>query len=170
MMSFLRPGGLEPARLLCPWDSPGKNTGSGCRLLLQRIFPTQGSNLHLLHWQADSLPPSHLGRACRLLSSGEPWVGSEPWRPRRKQGPGDGSQPLPPRGPQPARTTLPTPGGCFLTTSWVLALLPERSWCRDVLLLLRLASDSAQDRALLEADAAHVQGLRRGRDGVSQRG
>ena len=48
-----------PARLLCPWDSPGKNTGVGCHFLLQRIFPTQGSNpclLRLLHWQAGSLP------------------------------------------------------------------------------------------------------------------
>ena len=35
-------------RLLCPWDSPGKNTGMGCYALLQGIFPTQGSNLHLL--------------------------------------------------------------------------------------------------------------------------
>ena len=26
-----------------------------------RLFLTQGMNLHLLHWQADSLPPSHLG-------------------------------------------------------------------------------------------------------------
>ena len=46
-------------RLLCPWDSPGKNTGAGCHFLLQGIFLTQGSNLHLLHllhWQADSLP------------------------------------------------------------------------------------------------------------------
>ena len=30
-------------------DSPGKNTGAGCHFLLQGIFPTQGSNLHLLH-------------------------------------------------------------------------------------------------------------------------
>ena len=29
-----------PARLLCPWDSPGRNTGMGCRFLLQGIFPT----------------------------------------------------------------------------------------------------------------------------------
>ena len=46
---------LQPARLLCPWDSPGKNTGVGCHFLLQRIFPTQGRNLHLLnflHWHA----------------------------------------------------------------------------------------------------------------------
>ena len=32
------------ARLLCPWDSPVKNTGVGCHFLLQQIFPTQGSN------------------------------------------------------------------------------------------------------------------------------
>ena len=51
--------GLEPIRLLCPWDSPGKNTGVGCCFLLPGILPTQGSNPHLLcllHWQADSLP------------------------------------------------------------------------------------------------------------------
>ena len=34
----LRPPGLQPARLLCPWDSPGKNTGVGSHSLLQRIF------------------------------------------------------------------------------------------------------------------------------------
>ena len=38
-----------PARLLCPWDSPGKNTGVGCHALLQEIFPTPGSNLRLLY-------------------------------------------------------------------------------------------------------------------------
>ena len=38
----------------------GKNTGMGCHFLLQRIFLTQGSNLHLLCWQVDSLPLSHL--------------------------------------------------------------------------------------------------------------
>ena len=36
--------------------------GEGCHLLLQGIFPTQGLNLYLLHWQMDSLPLSHLGR------------------------------------------------------------------------------------------------------------
>ena len=55
----LRPHGLAP-RLLCPWDSPGKNTGVGCHFLLQGIFLTQGSNLHLLHWQTDSLPLAKL--------------------------------------------------------------------------------------------------------------
>ena len=48
-----------PHQLLSPWNSPGKNTGVGCCALLQGIFLTQGSNLHLLHllhWQAGSLP------------------------------------------------------------------------------------------------------------------
>ena len=39
---------------------PDKNTEVGCHFLLQGIFPTQGSNPHLLHWQSDSLPWSHL--------------------------------------------------------------------------------------------------------------
>ena len=43
-----------------PWDSLGKNTGVHCDFLFQ-IFLTQGSNMHLLHWQVDSLPLSHLG-------------------------------------------------------------------------------------------------------------
>ena len=49
----------------CPWDFPGKNTGVSCHFLLQGIFPTQGSNprlLHLLHWQADSLPLAPPGK------------------------------------------------------------------------------------------------------------
>ena len=50
---------LQPTRLLCPWNFPGKNIGAGCHFLLQGIFPTHGSNLGLfrfLHWQVDSLP------------------------------------------------------------------------------------------------------------------
>ena len=38
-----------PARLLCPWDSPGKNTGGGSLSLLQGILPTQGTNPGLQH-------------------------------------------------------------------------------------------------------------------------
>ena len=40
----LRPHGLQPARLLCPWYSPGKNNGVRCNALLQGIFLTHGSN------------------------------------------------------------------------------------------------------------------------------
>ena len=42
-------------RFFCPWNFPGKNSGVGCHFLLQGFFPTQGSNLRLLHWQVDSL-------------------------------------------------------------------------------------------------------------------
>ena len=41
--------GLQPSRLLCPWHSPGKNTGVRCHALLQGIFLTQGSNPGLPH-------------------------------------------------------------------------------------------------------------------------
>ena len=44
MSDSLRPHGLQPIRLLCPWDSPGKLPCSR-----QRIFPTQGLNLQLLN-------------------------------------------------------------------------------------------------------------------------
>ena len=53
----LRPHGLQPSRLLCPWDFPSN-------FLLQGTFLIQRSNSYLpclLHWQMDSLPLSHLG-------------------------------------------------------------------------------------------------------------
>ena len=58
-LTLCDPRGLQPTRLLCPWNSPGKNTGVGCYFRLQEIFLTQGSNphlFHLLHWQAGSSP------------------------------------------------------------------------------------------------------------------
>ena len=61
----------EP-RLLCPWDSLGKNTGVGCHALLHGIFPIHGSNpclLNLLHWQAGSLPLVPTGKPILLLFS-----------------------------------------------------------------------------------------------------
>ena len=66
----LQPCGLWAARLLCPWDSPGTNTGVGCHFLLQGIFLTQGLNLcllHLLHWQVGSLPLVSPGK-CPFLA------------------------------------------------------------------------------------------------------
>ena len=59
----LQPHGLQPTRLLCGYNFPGKNTGVDCHFLLQRNFPNQGSDsrlLPLLHWQAGSLPLHHL--------------------------------------------------------------------------------------------------------------
>ena len=70
------PFGLWPTRLLCPWDVLGKSTGVGCHFLLQGIFPSQGSNPHLLcllHWQVDSLPTEPSGKPlntkCHMLFS-----------------------------------------------------------------------------------------------------
>ena len=57
--SFCNPMDCSPPRLLWPWDFSGKNNWIGCHFLLQCVFLTQGSNLHLpclLHWQAGSLP------------------------------------------------------------------------------------------------------------------
>ena len=59
MSNSLQHYGLGSTRLLCPWDSPGRNTGKGCHFLLQGIFLTQGSNprlVYCLHWQLHSLP------------------------------------------------------------------------------------------------------------------
>ena len=64
-----QPHGLEPTRLLCPWNFPGKNTGVGCHLLLQGIFLIHGMNpylLHLLYWQVDSLPTVPPGKPTKL--------------------------------------------------------------------------------------------------------
>ena len=58
---------LQPARLLRPWDFPGKYTGVACHFLLQGIFPDQGLSPSLLHWKADSLPLSHQGSSLQCL-------------------------------------------------------------------------------------------------------
>ena len=49
LSNSLRPNGLQPARLLCPWGSPGKDTGVGCHALLQRwTLQIAFENLHRL--------------------------------------------------------------------------------------------------------------------------
>ena len=73
MSDSLWPHGLQPARLLCPSDFPGKNTGVHCHFLLQGIFPTRdwtcvsciaGSLLHRkqihYHWGTREAPTSML--------------------------------------------------------------------------------------------------------------
>ena len=61
--------GLQPTRLLHPWDSPGKNPGVGCHLLLQGISLAQGSNLGLLHCRQILCHLSHQGRHKVTLGS-----------------------------------------------------------------------------------------------------
>ena len=85
----------SPARLLCPWDFPGKNTGVGCHSLLQGIFQTpriepaspvspalQTDSLLLKPFQIDSGKKS----AWQHLTMQEMWVQSlDPEYPLQKE-------------------------------------------------------------------------------------
>jgi len=75
----------DPTRLLCPWDSPGKNTGVGCRALLQGNLPTPGTEPRSPAFQADSLLSEPPGKPMNtgvgtlsLLQSDLPDPGIEP--------------------------------------------------------------------------------------------
>ena len=74
------PGSEEP---LSPWNFPGKSTGEGCHSLLQGIFPTQGSNLGLMHCRQTLYHLSHQGSPpgmqCRRLWFNS-WIGKIQWR------------------------------------------------------------------------------------------
>ena len=63
-VGLCHPYRLQPSRILCPWDSPGKNTAVGCHFSSPGGLPDPGidpSLLQLLLWQVDSLQLSHLG-------------------------------------------------------------------------------------------------------------
>ena len=53
---------LQPARLLCPWNSPGKSTGVGCHSFLQGHLPNPGIGPGSSSLQADSLPSEPPGK------------------------------------------------------------------------------------------------------------
>ena len=57
----VQPHGLQPTKLLCPRNFPGKNTQVGCHSLLQGIFPIQRSNPRLLHCRQILYCLSHQG-------------------------------------------------------------------------------------------------------------
>ena len=86
-LTLCNPIGCSPPGSSVLGDSPGKNTGVSCHALLQEIFPTQESNprlLHLLHWQAGSLPlvPSEKPQMKLFPSPGDlPDPGIEPTSP-----------------------------------------------------------------------------------------
>ena len=63
-LTLCNPRDCSPAGSSVPGIFQARNTGVGYHFLLQGIFPTQESKLHLLHlllWQVDSLPLAHLG-------------------------------------------------------------------------------------------------------------
>ena len=43
MSDSSRPHGLQPTRLLCPWDFPGKSTGVGCHCLLHIVCKSRNT-------------------------------------------------------------------------------------------------------------------------------
>ena len=61
MSDSSRPHGLQLSRLLCPWDSPGKNNGVGYHFLSQWTFPTQRLNPDLPHCRQILYHQSHQG-------------------------------------------------------------------------------------------------------------
>ena len=58
---FVMPWTVASQEFLCPWNSPGKNTGVRCHFLLQGIFLTQVLNLGLLHYKEILYRLSHQG-------------------------------------------------------------------------------------------------------------
>ena len=76
----LWPHGLWPARLLCPWDSPGKSTALGCQNLPQGIFRTQALTScllfcrHVLYHLSQHGSPRILELVAYLFSRGTSWL------------------------------------------------------------------------------------------------
>ena len=60
--SLCHPMDYSPPGSFYQWNFPGENTEVDYHFLLQGIFQTHGSNLQLLHWQADCLPLCCQGR------------------------------------------------------------------------------------------------------------
>ena len=81
----LWPHELQPTRLLCPWDSPGKNTGMCSQSLLQGIFPNQGSNPGLPHCRQILYQLSHKGSPRILEWVAYPFSSGFSW-PRNQTG------------------------------------------------------------------------------------
>ena len=74
-----QPLGLQPGRLLCPWDSPGRNTGVGRHALLKGIFQNQGSNSDLPHCRWILYRLSHQGSPRILEKVAYPFSRESPW-------------------------------------------------------------------------------------------
>ena len=65
-LTLLQPHGLEPTRLLCPWDFPDKNTRVCCHSLLQGMFPTTPTSPAFTGGFFTTEPP---GKPCSAHSS-----------------------------------------------------------------------------------------------------
>ena len=111
----------QSARLLCPWDFPGKNTGVGCQCLLQGIFPTQDwTHISCIgRWILYHTPPGKPHRVFLLFSHSVM------------------PDSLQPHGLQHARLpcSKPSPGVCSNSCSLSWWCHPTISSCHPLLLL-----------------------------------
>ena len=71
MSNSLQHYGLQPARLLCQWNFPGKNTRVSCHALLQGIFLTQGSSLCFLQCRENLFITEPPGKLHKLKSASD---------------------------------------------------------------------------------------------------
>ena len=108
------------ARLLCPWDSPGKNTGVDYHSLLQGIFLDPGIEPGSLALQADSLPseppgkPGRVSKGCKCSEEGATWMlWWSPW--------------VPPRYPSRTEALIAPASGRLAAESSHLSLSPGRA-------------------------------------------
>ena len=74
MSDSVQPHRWQPNRLFCPWDSPGKNTGMGCRFLLQCMKVRSLSHVRLLAtpWTVAYQAPPSMGFSRQQYWSGSP--------------------------------------------------------------------------------------------------
>ena len=119
-------GGLQLARLLCPWDSPGKDTGVGCHFLLQKsaysslchtVGPCSLSILHLVVCVNFYQQVSELSNAC--------WNGHVERGTRRGSGHFDTLR------PEPSLGFLALEGKWCLLVTDSTSFLMEISKCRE---------------------------------------
>ena len=85
-VSLYNPMECSLARLLCPWNSPGKNPGVGCHSLLQEIFPIHRSKLGLLHCRPIIYHLSHHEKPLRKLEVNFAYVNIEDENSKEKLG------------------------------------------------------------------------------------
>ena len=80
----MQPHRQQPTRLLCPWDSPGKNTGMGCHFLLQCMHACMLSHFSRIRlcatrWTAAHQAPLSTGFSRQEYWSGLPFSFSKPY-------------------------------------------------------------------------------------------
>ena len=86
MFDSVQPHRRQPTRLLCPWDSPGKNTGVGCHFLLQcmkgkvKVKSLSRVRLFVTPWTSAYQAPPSMGFSRQEYWSGVPLPSGDPFQ------------------------------------------------------------------------------------------